>query len=68
MALLPWALALKAGGLDSSEEAFPGVSIDANNSSIPSQVLSPVSSVFSDDGSSNSSGDEEVTGGCQMSL
>ena len=56
MSLLPWAVALKAGGLDGGEEAIPADYVESNPCT-PSQALSPVNSVFSSDGS-DSSGDE----------
>ncbi|KAF4563071.1 hypothetical protein EYR40_007210 [Pleurotus pulmonarius] len=65
MSLLPWAVALKAGGLDGGEEAIPADYVESNPCT-PSHALSPVNSVFSNDGS-DSSGDE-VTGGRQMSF
>ncbi|KAF7428880.1 hypothetical protein PC9H_008112 [Pleurotus ostreatus] len=63
MALLPWAVALKASGLDGGEEVFHTDYPNSSNLRNPSQVLSPANSVFTDDGSSTGSGDE-ATGGC----
>ncbi|KAF9494174.1 hypothetical protein BDN71DRAFT_1565292 [Pleurotus eryngii] len=59
MALLPWAVSLKVGNLDGGEEA---TRVDSSNPCILSQVLSSANSVFSDVGSSTSSGDEAIDG------
>ncbi|KAG9221299.1 hypothetical protein CCMSSC00406_0009410 [Pleurotus cornucopiae] len=49
MALLPWAIQLKAGGLEVDEEAIPADY--AGHSSVPSRSLSPTTIDSSDDGS-----------------